>query len=158
MGEYDEADQIFSHKLTLNPKDFEAVLGRFLCAGRWKSLKDIDLDDRLIMSRVRKLPDKLDTIEKSISADDHPLWEYIRKLSDLLSEYADRRHAYNRVYEKYKSVNGKLNDSPLLSKEIEGYQRQKDELEEKVAVLEGECRETGVRINEVIEILSDAGY
>ena len=97
MGEYDEADQIFSHKLTLNPKDFEAVLGRFLCAGRWKSLKDIDLDDR-------------------------------------------------------------LNDSPLLSKEIEGYQRQKDELEEKVAVLEGECRETGVRINEVIEILSDAGY
>ena len=60
MGEFAEADQILSHKLKTNPKDFEALLGRFLCAGKWKSLAGIDLEDRLFMSHVRKLPDQQD--------------------------------------------------------------------------------------------------
>lgn len=158
MGEYDEADQIFSHKLTMDPKDFGAVLGRFLCAGRWKSLEDIDINDNMFMSHVRDLPDKLNAVGKRISEEDQPLWKDIRMLSDLLTEYSVRRHAFNRVNEKYKSVSGKLNNTFLMPEEITDYKHQENELWEQVTELEGECRETGARISEVIKVLTEAGH
>lgn len=155
MGEFAEADQILSHKLMANPKDFESLFGRFLCAGKWKSLADIDLNDRLLRFHLKNLPGQLDMIEKRISIEDQPLWENIRKLSDLLSEYAVRMAAFNRVREKYVSICGKLNDD-LMSKEIEDYTRQKDEIYEKLTVLDGECTEISDRINEAIKSLTDA--
>ena len=156
IGEFDEADQILSHKLMLNPKDFDALFGRFLCAGRWKSLKDIDVNDSMFSARVKKLPDQLDAIEKKISLEDQPLWKDIRTLSDILTEYSVRRHAFNRVNEKYKSVCGKLNNTYLLPEEVTDYKRQENELREQVTSLEGECDEVKVRIDEAVKILTDA--
>ena len=156
MGEFDEADQILSHKLMLNPKDFEALFGRFLCAGKWKSLKDIDLNDNMFMSHVRKLQGQLCAIEKRVSQDDQPLWKDIRSLSDLLGEYSVKRHAYNRVYEKYKSVSGKLNNTFLMAEEVTDYKRQESELWKQVASIEGECNEIKSRINEAVKMLTDA--
>ena len=156
MGEFDEADQILAHKLTLNPKDFEALFGRFLCAGRWKSLKDIDVNDSMFMSHIRKLPVQLDSIEKRISRQDQPLWQDIRELSDLLSEYSVRRHAFDRVHEKYKSVCGKLNNTFLMPDERKDYKRQESELWEQITSLEGECDEVKGRIDEAVKRLTDA--
>ena len=155
MGEFDEADQILSHRLMLNPKDFDALLGRFLCAGRWKSLKDIDINNNMFMSHVRKLPDKLDAIGKRISTEDQPLWQDIRKLSDLLSEYSVRRHEFNKVHEKYKSVCGKLNNTFLMDDERDDYKRQESDLCEQVTALEGECNELKGRIDEAMEVLTE---
>lgn len=156
MGEFDEADQILSHKLMLNPKDFDALFGRFLCAGKWKSLKDIDINDKLFMSHVRKLKGQLDAIEKRISPEDQPLWKDIRALSDLLAEYSVRRHAFDRVHEKYQSVSGKLTNTFLMDEEIKDYKRQEGELWEQVTSLEGECDEIKVRIEDAVKVLTDA--
>ena len=43
-----------------------------------------------------------------------------------------------------------------MSKEIEDYTRQKDEIYEKLTVLDGECTEISDRINEAIKSLTDA--
>lgn len=156
MGEFDEADQILSHRLTADPKDFDALFGRFLCAGKWKSLKDIDINDKMFMLHVRKLKGQLDAIEKRISPEDQPLWKDIRALSDLLAEYSVRRHAFDRVHEKYQSVSGKLTNTFLMDEEIKDYKRQEGELWEQVTSLEGECDEIKVRIEEAVKVLTDA--
>ena len=155
MGEFAEADQILSYKLMVDPKDFESLFGRFLCAGKWKSLADINLGDRLLRFHLKDLPKQLDVIEKRISKEDQPLWGELRNLSDLLLEYAVRMAAFNKVREKYVSICGKLNDD-LMSKEIKDYTRQKTEIYEKLTVLDGECTETGDRINEAIKVLTDS--
>ena len=156
MGEFDEADQILSHKLMLNPKDFDALFGRFLCAGKWKSLKDIDINDKMFMSHVRKLSGQLDTIEKRISLEDQPLWKDIRTLSDLLAEYSVRRHAFDRMHEKYQSICGKLTNTFLMDDERKDYKRQEGEIWEQVTALEGECDGIRVRIEEAVKVLTDA--
>ena len=156
MGEFDEADQILSHKLMLNPKDFEALFGRFLCAGKWKSLKDIDVNDKMFMSHVRKLKGQLGSIGKRISVEDQPLWKDIRVLSELLEEYSVRRHTFNRTHEKYNSVCGKLTNTFLMEEEIKEYKHQEQDLWEQVTSLEGECGEIKVRIDEAVKVLTDA--
>jgi len=156
MGEFDEADQILSHRLTADPKDFDALFGRFLCAGKWKSLKDIDINDKMFMLHVRKLKGQLDAIEKRISQEDQPLWKDIRAFSELLAEYSVRRHAFDRVHEKYQSVSGKLTNTFLMDEEIKDYKRQEGELWEQVTSLEGECDEIKVRIEEAVKVLTDA--
>ncbi len=156
LGEFDEADQILSHKLTVNPKDFEALFGRFLCAGKWKSLKDIDINDKMFMSHVRPLKGRLDAIEKRITLDDQPLWKDIRALSDLLAEYSVRRHAFDRMNEKYQSICGKLTNTFLMDEERKDYKRQESEIWKQVTALEGECDEIRVRIEEAVKALTDA--
>ena len=156
MGEFDEADQIVSHKLMLNAKDFEALFGRFLCAGRWKSLKDIDINDKMFTSHVRNLKGGLDAIEKRIVLEDQPLWKELRTLSELLEDYSVRRHAFDRVHEKYRSVSGKLTNTFLMEDEIKEYTRQESELREQVTSFEGECDEIRVRIDDAVKVLADA--
>ena len=148
MGEFDEADQILSHKLMANPKDFDALLGRFLCAGKWRSLEDIDIDDSLFMSHIRGLPERLDAIEKRISKDNQPLWEDIRKYSDLLGEYAEKIHDFNKQREKYKSLSGKLKNDYLMKNEIKDFKRQRAEVMTELSSLDIELTELGGRIDE----------
>ena len=40
-NEYTEADQRFTHMLMLDPHDFNALLGRFLCSGKWKKVEEL---------------------------------------------------------------------------------------------------------------------
>ena len=157
MGEFDEADQILSHKLMADPKDFEALFGRYLCAGKWKSVKDIDLNDRMFAFHVRKLHDQLKVLDKRVSGEDQPHWEDMKKLSDLLSEYAVKAAAFNRVREKYVSICSKLDNTFLMSEEREDYNRQKNELYKKLEPLDIECTEMSNRVNEAMKALEEAG-
>ncbi|MCR5329496.1 MAG: hypothetical protein K6E12_11715 [Saccharofermentans sp.] len=156
MGEFDEADQILSHKLMLNPRDFEALFGRFLCAGEWESLKDIDINDNMFMSHVRNLPDKLNAIEMSISKEDQPLWKEIRVLSDILAEYSVKRREFNRANAKYSSVCGKLNNTYLMPEEVTVCKIQENELWEQITSIERECKAIKERLNETVKVLTDA--
>lgn len=156
MGEFDEADQILSHKLSMDPKDFEALFGRFLCAGRWKSQEDIDIDDKLLMAHVRKLPYKLDAIEKRIINDIPPFWEDIRKYADLLGEYAVKMHSFNKVRERYMSLCVKLRKSKFTSEEKENFTKQKNDVMEKLNALDGELKDISSRIDEAVKVLKEA--
>ena len=155
LGEFDEADQILSHKLTMNPQDFEALLGRFLCAGKWKSLKDIDLDDNTFISHVRNLSGQLDSIEKRISPESQPLWAGIRKLADLLEQYADKLHAFKMVREKYMSLDVKLEKLNYTFNEKEDFRRQQSSLLTRMTPLDLELTELNGKIYEAVKVLTD---
>lgn len=34
--------------LMVDPKDYEALFGRILCAGKWKNIPDIELGDKML--------------------------------------------------------------------------------------------------------------
>lgn len=53
MGFFAEADKRFSHILMAEPSDFESLLGRILCAGRWTRVSDICVSDDLTPTRLR---------------------------------------------------------------------------------------------------------
>ena len=59
-ADYTEADQRFAHMLMVDPKNFEALFGRILCAGRWKNIPDIDLEDRMLPFMEEHLTDRVD--------------------------------------------------------------------------------------------------
>lgn len=114
---FDEADQILAHKLRLDPGDSEALLGRFLCAGNWKSLCNINLSDRTFYFHVARLTERLEKLENSISAEDLPDWPELKKLADLLNEYAVIRKESDKMEDKHKSFEGKINDRTLTNYE-----------------------------------------
>ena len=45
-GEFDLADKRFLKILEENPGDFDANFGRVLCAGKWRNLREIELNDQ----------------------------------------------------------------------------------------------------------------
>ena len=114
---FDEADQILAHKLKLNPKDSEALLGRFLCAGKWKTLSDIKLSDRALYFHIARLTERLEKLEKSISVEDQPDWPELKKLADLLKEYSVVRKEADKMDDKHKSLEGKIMDPTLTNME-----------------------------------------
>ena len=59
MGFFTEADKRFSHILMAEPSDFESLLGRILCAGRWTRVSDICVSDDLTPTRIRHARDGL---------------------------------------------------------------------------------------------------
>lgn len=46
-GEFDLADKRFLRFLEENPGDFDANFGRILCAGKWRNLREIELNDQV---------------------------------------------------------------------------------------------------------------
>ena len=121
---FDEADQILAHKLRMNPKDRDALLGRFLCAGKWKTLDDIKLSDRKFVFHEAKLSEFIDKIGKGISVEDQPDWPELKKLADMMKEYSEVRKEADKMDDKYKSMEGKSRDSTLTN--YERYKLQKE--------------------------------
>ena len=58
--DYTEADKRFQHLLMVDNQDFEALVGRILCAGRWQSIYDIDLEDKMLPFMEEHLTDRTD--------------------------------------------------------------------------------------------------
>ena len=59
-ADYIEADQRFSHMLMVDPQDHEALFGRILCAGKWKNIPDIELEDKMVPLMEENLTDRAD--------------------------------------------------------------------------------------------------
>ena len=57
-ADFTEADQRFSHMLMVDSQDHEALLGRILCAGKWKNIPDIELEDRMRPLMEERLTDR----------------------------------------------------------------------------------------------------
>ena len=121
---FDDADQILAHKLSLNPGDSEALLGRFLCAGKYKSLSEIRFTDKAFFFHVAKLAERVDKLGKNISLEAQPAWPELKRLYDLMSEYAEIRKETDKADEKCKSIEGKLRDRTLTKMEIYKYQKE----------------------------------
>ena len=88
LGEFNEADALFSFLLAMDPHDFTSLLGRILCAGKWKSVEDIrDASDyfgvrpKTVRMRIKE------AINNSLPSD-RPYFEKLSSVTDCKAEMA----------------------------------------------------------------------
>ena len=85
-GHYSDAKKRFDSILMSSPSDFEALLGRMLCEGKWTKISDIDLSDDLSITEVRKIKTCLAEAIERTSDDER---SYFAELEKLISVYEE---------------------------------------------------------------------
>lgn len=85
-GRYIDAKRRFESILMANPSDFEALLGRILCEGKWTKISDIDLSDDLSITDVREIKNRLAEALRYVSEDNRPYFESLEKLISIYEE------------------------------------------------------------------------
>lgn len=96
-GEYNEADQRFVHMLMLDPHDFNALLGRFLCSGKWKKIGDLTLAHSIPQIRLQNLKQRIDEIVSQASDEDREFFADLQKMIDDRIELAGIERDLNRT-------------------------------------------------------------
>ena len=92
MGFFTEADKRFSHILMAEPSDFEGLLGRILCAGRWTKVRDICLSDELTPTRLRMAREAVRKAISDSEEQDKAYFECLQECIEALGELAVNRH------------------------------------------------------------------
>ena len=88
-----EADQRFSHVLMVTPNDFDALLGRVLCTGKWKNVDDIVLPETMLPAVIKNLKDRTgEAVEHAVS-EDRLFFVTLRDLAEVLIENARNEQA-----------------------------------------------------------------
>ncbi|SDY03102.1 hypothetical protein SAMN02910264_01276 [Ruminococcaceae bacterium YAD3003] len=88
-GDYETADQRFSHILMFDQHNFEALRGRILCAGKWKAFTQIRLSEDLMKVDWQLVRQRVDEFHKYVIYPNEHLCNLIDKLMKLLKEYSD---------------------------------------------------------------------
>ena len=114
--------------LMVDPKNFEALFGRILCAGRWKNIPDIDLEDRMLPFMEEHLTDRVDEAaqhsgeeNKSFFFDMQTIVTYYIKWTHLDRTIKDAKKAMG-----YARENADINFSAGTDKELKDKQFKTD--------------------------------
>ena len=102
-GYYGDAEQRFESILMIHPSDFEALLGRILCAGKWTKVSDIDLTDDVSSEREDNVKKMIGEALQHSSVDNRPYFETIEKLISLYGTYSEN-------LKKLDELNNELSD------------------------------------------------
>lgn len=93
-NDFEEAEQRYSYILMMDPHVFEALLGRILCAGQWKSINDISLTDEAVPEiRLDNIKGRADEAVMHVAEEDMSFMEDIRKLIYLYCDYEQAAQA-----------------------------------------------------------------
>ena len=90
--DFKEADNLFVLALMLDPHDYTALRGRVLCAGRWKDLTDIRLDDTRNSARIGPAAERLEEVIAKSADEDKEYFIRFRDLVDVLKQYSDMQN------------------------------------------------------------------
>ena len=93
-GNYSDAEQRFTNILMADPANFEALLGRILCQGRWTNISGIKSADELspaVIKRIQMLVKE--SGEKALEEDR----SYFEELDNLLTALVDCASADHKV-------------------------------------------------------------
>lgn len=105
--DFKEADELFVMELMLDPQNFTALRGRVLCAGRWRNVRDIKLNDAVSSyARIRYKAARVMVEEVITRASDEDK-EYFIKFRELVGvlEHYSRMQKMNK-----KATNGTSED------------------------------------------------
>lgn len=102
-GNYKDAGLRFSSILMTDPSDFEALLGRALCAGKWTKVSNIRISDELDDAELQPVRTLLEEAVQHASDKDKP---YFLKMSELMSYF----EPYRENGEQLESLNSKVTD------------------------------------------------
>ncbi len=93
-ADYTEADQRFSHMLMVDPKDYEALFGRILCAGKWKNIPDIELEDKMLPLMEERLTDRAD---EAVLHSDEEHKEFFSNVQTIVTYFIRWRHLIQKT-------------------------------------------------------------
>ena len=134
-NDFAEADQRFSHMLMTDPNSFEALLGRVLCAGKWKTVSDIALTDLAVSDvRLKNILERVDDAVSHVSEEDKPVLEDIRKLAVFYIDYVKATQAASVFSSKLEYISKnritflKNNDDSELKNQSDYIKWRKEEL------------------------------
>lgn len=102
-GNYKDAGLRFSSILMAEPSDFEALLGRVLCAGKWTKVSSISISDEIDEADLQSVRTLLEEDVQHASDKDKP---YFRKMSELMSYFGP----YRENGEQFELLNSKVTD------------------------------------------------
>lgn len=88
-GEFEEADQRFSHILMFERTNMDALRGRVLCAGRWRTFAEIRLTDKLTEVNWQLVLQRADECCKWKTDTTEAYFLLIKKTMELLKKYSD---------------------------------------------------------------------
>ena len=108
MGFFTEADKRFSHILMAEPSDFESLLGRILCAGRWTKVSDICVSDDLTLTRIRYARGGLLKAVSYSKEQDKPYFECLKEYIEALGALAANRHKQRIINKELDVVQTKI--------------------------------------------------
>ena len=144
-GFYSDAEQRFSNMLMADPSDFEALLGRILCKGRWSKVSGIDLHEEHTPTRIHVLEKEAEEAKEKALDSDKDFFEGLKELLHLLSERAAVDHKINIANKKKDDVDAQVrvyhsvqpeviqaskHEMYLLDKDLKSYFDKKRLLEE----------------------------
>lgn len=86
MGKYEDAEKRFSNLLMVNPADFDGLLGRILCTGKWNNVSSISVSDSLRPVTYKNLQVMADKAAESAGESDKEYFGNLKKLLALLEE------------------------------------------------------------------------
>ena len=94
LGEYNEADVWYRCVLMREPKNFMAFRGRILCAGKWKSVTEIDTE---VMSevRIKKLYKRIEEAMGHSDDEDMDYFASFRKVVSVIERYCQNENEIN---------------------------------------------------------------
>lgn len=96
-GRYVDAKKRFDSILMSSPSDFEALLGRILCEGKWTKISDIDLSDDLSITEVREIKNRIAEAFKRASEEDMPYFDELKKLILIYEDNASNAEDLARI-------------------------------------------------------------
>lgn len=152
QGNYSDAEKRFTNILMVTPSDFEALLGRILCKGRWTKVSGIDASDELTPTAVKVIQKLVtESIEQALPEDK----SYFESLNELLSKLAECSainykinmakkklgdfEAKERVYASVKSAGDKSSNTEkmILNRDIRQYSEKKKSLDGNFEYMKG---------------------
>lgn len=98
--DFKEADELFVMELMLDSQNFTALRGRILCAGRWRSVRDIKLNDAVSSyARIRYKAARVMVEEVITRASDEDKEYFIkfRELVGVLEHYSRMQKMYKKA-------------------------------------------------------------
>ena len=88
-GDFDAADQRYVHILMFDQTNCEALRGRVLCAGKWKSFTQIKLSEELTKVDWQLVDQRVEECHKHEKNPYEALYDLIDQLMKVLKEYSD---------------------------------------------------------------------
>jgi len=115
FGDFVEADRGFVRVLMYHPDDAEALRARVFCAGRWKSVEEISLDQRLSSGLLDLIKARINTAKEAAPEKYSQYFEVFSAVRDVLEEnFMMKSHYYlkpeveNEIRERFAGLQSQL--------------------------------------------------
>ncbi len=96
-GYFAEADSRFRHVLMKDASDFDALLGRILCRGRWTKMSDIGYSKDISVTVIRELEGLIKEAAEHAKDADKEFFVSAKELTDVLTKLMINRHRQDNL-------------------------------------------------------------